>query len=80
MELSHFPDGQVIPLKELLAMLPFSKSTLYVELAAGRFPRPISLSRRARGWLAGDLKAWLGARARESAKSSTRLVTFDATT
>ena len=64
----------VLRLKGVLALVPISRSTLYSEIAAGRFPRPVALSRRTRGWMAADLNDWLSARARPLGDDGVRLL------
>jgi predicted DNA-binding transcriptional regulator AlpA len=39
--------------------LRFSRAQLHKLVAAGKFPAPINLSRRARGWCAIEVHAWL---------------------
>ena len=36
-----------------------SRSTIYLRVAEGRFPKPISLGARAVGWLDSEIDAWL---------------------
>ncbi len=36
-----------------------SRSTIYLRIAAGSFPAPISLGSRAVGWLEADIEAWI---------------------
>ena len=36
-----------------------SRSTIYVRIAEGDFPRPISLGPRAVGWLDAEIEDWL---------------------
>jgi prophage regulatory protein len=36
-----------------------SRSTIYLRIAAGNFPKPISLGARAVGWLDSEIDAWL---------------------
>ena len=43
-----------------------SRSTLYAMMAEGTFPKPVKLGKRAVGWRASDLAAWLESR-KESA-------------
>ena len=33
-------------------------STLYAKIAAGEFPKPVKLGKRAVGWLSTDIDAW----------------------
>lgn len=48
--------------RELRTHVPLSHSTLWREVAAGRFPAPIKLTERATAWRWGDVKAWLDER------------------
>jgi prophage regulatory protein len=36
-----------------------SRSTIYLRIKNGEFPKPISLGGRAVGWLERDIQAWL---------------------
>ena len=36
-----------------------SRSTIYLRIAEGTFPRPISLGGRAVGWLEAEIQEWL---------------------
>ena len=38
-----------------------SRSTIYLRIQEGTFPRPISLGARAVGWLEHEIEAWLAA-------------------
>ncbi len=39
-----------------------SRSTIYLRIQEGTFPRPIHLGARAVGWLEFEIEAWLAAR------------------
>ena len=39
-----------------------SRSTIYLRIQKGTFPRPINLGVRAVGWLVNEVEAWLVAR------------------
>ena len=39
-----------------------SRSTIYLRIQAGSFPRPINLGACAVGWLENEIEAWLAAR------------------
>lgn len=43
-----------------------SRSTIYKLIADGNFPKPISLGRRAVGWLESDIEGWLEDRIKAS--------------
>ena len=45
--------------KSLEAKLGLSCSTIYAMMAAGKFPRPVKLGRRAVGWREQDIVDWL---------------------
>ena len=45
-------------LPEVLARTGLSRSTIYVRLDQGRFPRPVSLGARAVGWLESEVDEW----------------------
>jgi prophage regulatory protein len=42
-----------------------SRSTLYLRIAAGSFPAPISLGGRAVGWLESEVEGWIAGRIAE---------------
>ena len=60
--------GQVrfLRLPEVLARTGLSRSTIYVRLEQGRFPRPISLGGRAVGWIESEVQEWIRQRIAES--------------
>lgn len=41
-----------------------SDTSIWREVKAGRFPRPVPLGRRAVGWVESEVDAWIEARAR----------------
>lgn len=53
--------GQVrlLRLPEVLARTGLSRSTIYVRLDQGRFPRPVSLGARAVGWIESEVDEWI---------------------
>ena len=46
-------------LPEVLARTGLSRSTIYVRLDQGRFPRPVSLGGRAVGWIEAEVDEWM---------------------
>ncbi len=46
-------------LPEVLARTGLSRSTIYVRLDRGRFPRPVSLGARAVGWIEAEVDEWI---------------------
>jgi len=43
-----------------------SRSTLYLFMSRGEFPRAISLGRHAVGWIEADVEAWIAERIERS--------------
>ncbi|WP_227288069.1 AlpA family transcriptional regulator [Boseongicola sp. H5] len=43
-------------------LVGLSRSTLYAMIADGTFPKPLKLGKRAVGWRASDIDAWLESR------------------
>jgi prophage regulatory protein len=39
-----------------------SRSTIYLRIQEGTFPRPVNLGARAVGWLENEIEAWLASR------------------
>ena len=60
--------GQVrfLRLPEVLARTGLSRSTIYVRLDEGRFPRPVSLGGRAVGWIEAEVDEWIRERIEKS--------------
>ena len=46
-------------LPEVLERTGLSRSTIYVRLDQGRFPRPVSLGGRAVGWIEAEVDEWI---------------------
>jgi prophage regulatory protein len=43
-----------------------SRSTIYLRVAEGKFPKPVSLGARAVGWLDAEIEEWLAGRIEQS--------------
>ena len=50
---------RILRLPEVLARTGLSRSTIYVRLDQGRFPRPVSLGARAVGWIEAEVDEWI---------------------
>jgi prophage regulatory protein len=50
-------EKQLVP-----GIVPFSTSTLWRQVGAGRFPAPVKLSARVTAWRVEDVRAWMEAR------------------
>ena len=51
-----------LPKPEVLRIAGFSAATLWREVKAGRFPRPIAISANRVGFLESEVHAWIEAR------------------
>ena len=49
-----------------------SRSSIYVRISEGRFPKPISLGERAVGWLESEITEWLNRRIEASRQAGPR--------
>lgn len=49
----------ILRLPSVKARTGLSRSTIYLRVSEGRFPKPISLGGRAVGWLESEVNDWL---------------------
>ena len=49
----------ILRLPAVKARTGLSRSTLYLRMSEGRFPKSISLGGRAVGWIESEIQAWL---------------------
>lgn len=61
---------QILKLPAVTALTGLSKSSIYVLIAQGDFPKSIPLSERAVGWLAAEIDDWIATRIELSRKSA----------
>ena len=66
------PPTRFLRLPEVMARTGLSRSTIYVRLAAGCFPRPVALGRRAVGWIEAEIEEWVAERIAESRIAESR--------
>ncbi len=66
MEQTTNPPIRFLRLPEVMARTGLSRSTIYVRVAAGRFPRPVALGGRAVGWIEAEVDEWVRERIAES--------------
>jgi len=52
-------DTAILRLPAVLARTGLSRSTIYLRISEGNFPKPISLGGRAVGWVEAEINAWL---------------------
>ena len=55
-------NDKILSRSEVVKIVGFSARTMYYEIAAGRFPRQVQLSKRRVGWKQSDLQAWFESR------------------
>ena len=53
------PPIRFVRLREVMARTGLSRSTIYVWVAEGRFPKPVPLGERSVGWIESELEEWL---------------------
>ena len=54
-------DLRLLNLPEVLKKTGLSRSVLYVEMAAGRFPKPLKRSMRSNAWRSDEIDSWIEA-------------------
>ncbi|MDP1672843.1 MAG: AlpA family transcriptional regulator [Burkholderiales bacterium] len=47
-----------------------SRSTIYLRVSEGKFPKPIALGPRAVGWIDLEIEAWMQERIKQSRKAA----------
>ena len=52
----------ILRLPTVKARTGLSRSTIYLRISEGRFPRPVSLGSRAVGWIESEINTWLAER------------------
>lgn len=55
----------ILRLPEVITKTGRSRSTIYSDIEAGRFPKPVKLGARAIGFVADEVDAWIAARIAE---------------
>jgi prophage regulatory protein len=71
--MSEIPEGQrrLVLTTAVLMLIPFSKATLWREIAARRFPQPVRIGPRRIAFFQDEIDAWLAQRVAErDAKSA----------
>jgi prophage regulatory protein len=49
----------ILRLPSVKALTGLSRSTIYLRVAEGEFPKPISLGGRAVGWIESEVQDWI---------------------
>lgn len=53
------PADRILRLPEVLHVSGHSRSSLYRAIRAGRFPPPVGVGDRTRGWRDSEIQAWI---------------------
>ena len=56
----------VLRLPVVKARTGLSRSTIYLRISEGAFPKPINLGARAEGWLESEIEDWLTQQIKQS--------------
>jgi len=59
----------ILRLPEVKKSTGLSRSTIYLRVSQGAFPKPVSLGGRAVGWLEAEIQQWLERRIEASRKA-----------
>ena len=51
--------AKLLRLPDVVARVPYSRSTIYLKIMRNEFPRPHSLGARAVAWLESDIDRWI---------------------
>jgi prophage regulatory protein len=57
---------KILQLPEVTERVKYKRSAIYALIRIGKFPAPIALGARKRGWVADEIDEWLRARVAES--------------
>jgi prophage regulatory protein len=56
-------NDRILKLPAVLERVPRSKTAIYADMKAGKFPQAIKLSTRSIGWRESDIEEWINSRA-----------------
>jgi prophage regulatory protein len=60
----------ILRLPTVKARTGLSRSTIYLRISEGRFPKPVSLGGRAVGWIDAEITEWLNQQIEASRKAA----------
>ena len=61
---------RILRLPAVRASTGLSRSTIYLRVSQGTFPRPVSLGGREVGWVEDEIQSWLAERIAASRKAA----------
>ena len=53
---------QIVKLPAVINQTGLGKSTIYLKMSLGEFPKPIRLGKRSVGWISEEIDAWVESR------------------
>lgn len=62
--------SSILRLPNVKARTGLSRSTIYLRIAEGHFPKPVSLGGRAVGWIEAEVDDWLNQQIEASRKAA----------
>lgn len=62
--------NQIYRLQQVQEIVGLKKTAIFRLMSENKFPRPIALTERARGWVRSDIEAWLNDRIAASRAAS----------
>jgi len=60
----------ILRLPAVKARCGLARSTIYLRVSEGAFPKPVSLGSRAVGWLESEIDAWIKSQVERSRKAA----------
>lgn len=57
---------RLLRLRDVVAMTGLPRSSIYAEMSAGRFPRPMKVLARAVAWRSDEVEAWIKQKIKEN--------------
>ncbi|MFT3669665.1 MAG: AlpA family transcriptional regulator [Pseudoxanthomonas sp.] len=63
-DITPYSNDTVLRLKSVIEITGLSRSTIYLYIKLGMFPKPIQLGPRAVGWKASEIFLWIASRNR----------------
>ncbi len=54
--------GRFLRIKDVIATIGLSRTSIYRMIGAGEFPKPVQLTARSVGWWEADVATWLESR------------------
>ncbi len=59
-------ETRILRLKKVISRTGRSRSSIYADIKRGEFPKPISIGKRAVGWIESEIDDWISSRIEET--------------